>query len=87
MDRMHITGTDLPCGTGKSIRGLIEMKRTIPAPSSVSLPSAADRLELAMLFMIKTYVDGTLMERAEVVNMLEDVINRVEKERSENNLN
>ena len=63
------------------------MKRTIPAPSSVSSPSAADRLELAILFMIRTYLDGGLVERTEVVNMLEDVINRVEKGRSENNLN
>lgn len=63
------------------------MKRTTSAPSSVSSPSAADRLELAILFMIKTYLDGGLVERTEVVNMLEDVINRVEKERSEKTFN
>jgi hypothetical protein len=61
------------------------MKKTIPAPSPLSSPNPADRLELAILFMIKTYLDGGLVERTEVVNMLEDVINRVEKERSEKN--
>lgn len=63
------------------------MKRTIPAPSSVASPNAADRLELAILFMIRTYLDGGLVETTEVVNMLEDVINRVEKARSEKNHN
>lgn len=65
-------------------RAEIELKRTTPAPLPISSPNAADRLELAILFMIKAYLDGRLVERTEVVNMLEDVINRVEKERSEN---
>ena len=71
----------------KRTSDIIEMKRTTSAPSSVSSPSAVDRLELAILFMIKTYLDGGLVERTEVVNMLEDVIKRVEKTRSEKNLN
>jgi len=71
----------------KQTSDIIEMKRTTSAPSSVSSPRAADRLELAILFMIKTYLDGGLADRTEVVNMLEDVINRVEQARSEKNLN
>ena len=63
------------------------MKRTTSAPSYVSSPSAAHRLELAILFIIKTYLDGGLVETTEVVNMLEDVISRVEKARSAKNLN
>ncbi len=63
------------------------MKRTTSTSSSVSSPSAVDRLELAILFMIKTYLDGGLADRTEVVNMLEDVINRIETARSEKNLN
>lgn len=88
MDRMYITPLDLNLWYRKvNKRTSIQMKRTTSAPSSVSSPSAVDRLELAVLFMIKTYLDGGLVERTEVVNMLEDVINRVERGRSEKNLN
>jgi hypothetical protein len=54
------------------------MKRTTSRPSSVSSPRAADRLQHAILFMIKTFLVGELVKGKEVVYMIEDVINRVE---------
>ncbi len=57
------------------------MNKTFSPKSPVLSPDAADRLELAMLFMIRSYLDGKLVEKRQVVNLLEDLINRIERER------
>jgi len=52
-----------------------------PPPSSVASADAADKLGKAIMFMIAAYLNDNLVGRAEVVNLLEDLIHKVEAEK------
>ncbi|MGI0049128.1 MAG: hypothetical protein ACREAW_06265 [Nitrososphaera sp.] len=56
-----------------------EMKNVASSSSSISFSAdAADRLEKAINFMITTFLDDGLIQKGDVVNLLEDIIQTIE---------
>lgn len=47
-------------------------------PSSVLSAYAIDKLEKAIIFMIAAYLNDNMVSRTQVVNMLEEIIHKVE---------
>ena len=56
-------------------------------PPPVPLPDAAGKLEQAILFMITAYLDQKLVEKSDVINLLEDAIQRIERDGNRNRFN
>ena len=52
-------------------------------PPSVFSADAAGRLEQAIRFMVRSFLDDGLVERTEVVSLLEDIIQMVEQDDKE----
>jgi hypothetical protein len=50
-----------------------------PSPSSFSV-DASDKLEQAIKFMVTTFLNDGLVQKAEVVNILEDIIQSIERD-------
>jgi hypothetical protein len=56
-----------------------EMKNMASSSSPISFSAeAADRLEKAINYMITTFLDDGLLQKGEVVNLLEDIIQTIE---------
>lgn len=47
-------------------------------PSSILSAYAIDKLEKAVIFMIAAYMNDNMVSRTQVVNMLEEIIHKVE---------
>lgn len=63
------------------------MDRTIPPRRPAPPADAAGNLEQAILFMITAYLDQELVERSDVINLLEDAIQRIERDGRRNRFN
>jgi hypothetical protein len=63
------------------------MDRATRPPPPVPSADAAGNLEQAILFMITAYLDQGLVERSDVINLLEDAIQRIERDGNRNRLN
>ena len=55
-----------------------EMKNVASSPSISFSADAADRLEKAINYMITTFLDDGLIQKSDVVNLLEDIIRTIE---------
>lgn len=56
-----------------------EMKNVSSSSSSISFSTdAANRLEKAINYMINTFLDDGLIQKGDVVNLLEDIIQTIE---------
>ena len=55
-----------------------EMKNVASSPPISFSADAADRLEKAINYMITTFLDDGLIQKGDVVNLLEDIIQTIE---------
>ena len=51
-------------------------------PSNSFSSDSAEKLERAIKYMVTTFLNGGLIDRAEVVNLLEDIIQSIERDPS-----
>ena len=63
------------------------MDRTSRPHSTAPQADAAGKLEQAILFMITAYLDQELVARSDVINLLEDAIQRIERDGNRNHFN
>ena len=56
------------------------MNRATRSPPLGPSADAAEKLEKAILFMVTAYLEQKLVERADVINLLEDAIQRIERD-------
>lgn len=56
------------------------MNRPTRPPPNAPSADAVGKLEQAILFMITAYLEQGLVERKDVINLLEDAIQRIERD-------
>jgi hypothetical protein len=57
------------------------MNNTTSAGSHTNPADTAGRLERAIMYMLDAYLSQGLIERSDIVNLLEDIIQRMERDR------
>ena len=53
-------------------------------PPSIFSPDATDKLGQAIKFMVTTFLNDGLVQKEDVVNLLEDIIQTIEKDHNKN---